>query len=424
MTAGADLEYASNAASEVEIAEHLLRCDADFVPPLSSRVDVRAYARKIAGKASRFEAWSGRALVGLVAAYCNDQERRIAYITSVSVLREWTGKGVAARLIGRCLAHAAAAGMRWVSLEVGKDNAPAIALYEKSGFVLGQATGSFVAMNLDLELQGEGAHMSAKRQFNREIADTNDHQYAYHFDFDVMHPYMLRSFEPFFNEGSLLELGSFKGDFTRRFLPYFEDITCVEASDVAIDEARAKLGDRVTFVNSPFETAKLPKRYDNVVLTHVLEHLDDPVFVLRLINEQWLTSGGRLFLVCPNANAPSRQIAVKMGLITHNAAVTPAEAAHGHRRTYSLDTLQRDVAAAGLKVAHRSGIFFKALANFQWDRLLSTDIISKEYLDGCYELGQQYPDLCSSIFLLCQRGDGASEGRADPVTSGRPASRQ
>jgi len=106
--------------------------------------------------------------------------------------------------------------------------------------------------------------------------------------------------------------------------------------------------------------------------------------------------------VCPNANAPSRQIAVKMGLISHNVAVTPAEAKHGHRCTYTLDTLERDAVAAGLKVLHRSGIFFKALANFQWDRILQTDIISKEYLEGCYKLGQHYPDLCSSIFLMCE----------------------
>jgi hypothetical protein len=102
--------------------------------------------------------------------------------------------------------------------------------------------------------------------------------------------------------------------------------------------------------------------------------------------------------------APSRQIAVKMGLITHNSAVTPAEKEHGHRITYTLDTLERDAKAAGLKVVHRSGIFFKAFANFQWDKLLQTDIISKEYLDGCYQLGQQYPELCSSIFLLCKKG--------------------
>ena len=203
-----------------------------------------------------------------------------------------------------------------------------------------------------------------------------------------------------------MELGSFKGDFTKRFLSYFDDVTCVEASIVAIEEAKIKLEDKVNFVNSRFETVILPKRYDNIVLTHVLEHLDDPILVLKRINDEWLAKGGRFFLVCPNANAPSRQIAVKMGLISHNSAVTHAEAEHGHQCTYSLDTLERDALAAGLKVVHRSGIFFKALANFQWDQLLNTDIISKEYLEGCYKLGQHYPDLCSSIFLMCEKGEG------------------
>ncbi len=243
------------------------------------------------------------------------------------------------------------------------------------------------------------------RNFNKEIVDNDGRNYFYGFDYDVMHPYMIKSFEPLFNKGSLLELGSFKGDFTKRFLPHFDDVTCVEASSDAINEARQNLGNKVTFFNELFEKVTLPKRYDNIILTHVLEHLDDPILVLKRINDEWLAPGGRFFLVCPNANAPSRQIAVKMGLISHNAAVTPAEAEHGHCCTYTLDTLERDAVAAGMNVVHRSGIFFKALANFQWDRLLQTDIISKEYLDGCYKLGQQYPDLCSSIFLMCERGE-------------------
>jgi len=397
----APVEYLLNRASGAEIAEHLLRCDADFVPTLSERVEIPDYAKKIVNKATRFEAWSNGSLIGLVAAYCNDQETHIAHITSVSVLKAWTGQGIGANLIDQCVTQAKAVGMQQIGLEVAAANVAAIRLYEKSGFEVGTADKPLVPMTLDLK--GEET-MNNKRDYNVEIADTNDHKYAYGFDFDVMHPYMIKSFEPFFNKGSLLELGSFKGDFTRRFLPYFEDVTCVEASEVAVVAAKKKLGDKVTFINSLFEKATLPKRYNNIVLTHVLEHLDDPVLVLKRINDEWLAEGGRFFLVCPNANAPSRQIAVKMGLISHNAAVTSAEAEHGHRCTYTLDTLERDAVAAGLKVVHRSGIFFKALANFQWDRLLQTDIISKEYLEGCYKLGQQYPDLCSSIFLLCERG--------------------
>jgi N-acetylglutamate synthase-like GNAT family acetyltransferase len=368
---------------------------------LSERVAIPAYAKKILHNATRFEAWSNATLVGLVAAYCNDTDTGIAHITSVSVLKACTGKGLGAQLLHRCIAHAKAMDMQHVRLEVTASNRPAIHLYEKHGFVPGPLNGSVVTMTLHLRREET---MSNQRDYNVELSDTADHRYAYGFDFDVMHPFMIKSFEPFFNKGSLLELGSFKGDFTRRFLPYFDDVTCVEASEIAVAEAKMTLSDKATFVNALFENVTLPKRYDNIVLTHVLEHLDDPVLILKRINDEWLAPDGRFFLVCPNANAPSRQIAVKMGLISHNAAVTPAEAEHGHRCTYTLDTLERDAVAAGLKVVHRSGIFFKALANFQWDRLLQTDIITPEYLDGCYSLGQQYPDLCSSIFLMCEHG--------------------
>lgn len=247
--------------------------------------------------------------------------------------------------------------------------------------------------------------MTKKRDYNEEFDDNVGRKYAYGFDFDVMHPYMVKSFEPFFRkDGDLLELGSWKGDVTKRLAEHFDDISCVEASDVAAAEVVKKMDGKVTMHNALFEEVDLPKKYDNIVMTHVLEHLDDPIKVLKRINDEWLADDGRFFLVVPNANAPSRQIAVKMGLISHNTAVTDAEKAHGHQITYTLDTLERDARAAGLKVVHRSGVFFKALANFQWDEILKTDIVSPEYLEGCYQLGQQYPDLCASIFLMCEKG--------------------
>jgi hypothetical protein len=135
---------------------------------------------------------------------------------------------------------------------------------------------------------------------------------------------------------------------------------------------------------------------------HTLEHLDNPKDILQKVST-WLSDTGVLYLVCPNANAPSRQIAVKMGLISHNAAVTPAEKEHGHRKTYSLDTLEQETVGTDLKVTHRGGIFFKGLANFQFDKLMGGDVISQGYLDGCYQVGMLYPDLCASIYLICEK---------------------
>jgi ribosomal protein S18 acetylase RimI-like enzyme len=146
-----DLEYARNRGSAAQIAEHLSTCDADFVPALSARVDIGQYAEKIRSKATRFEAWSGGVLVGLVAAYLNDAEARIGYVTSVSVLQDWKGRGIGAQLMGQCIAHATASGMRQITLEVGRDNAPAIRMYERSGFRAGDEDPPFIRMHLMLE---------------------------------------------------------------------------------------------------------------------------------------------------------------------------------------------------------------------------------------------------------------------------------
>lgn len=380
---------------------HLEACEAGFVPPLGQRVAIADYAAQLAQSAWLSEAWEEGNLVGLVAVYCNDPDRILAFVSNVSVHPDHRRRGIARHLLSEAIFHIR--GRQFARIELRSDiRAPkAVALYQSMGFDSIGQDGTALTMRLDLQ---EEIGMTAPRDYDAEFQDTADHKYAYDFDFDVMHGYMMRAYEAFRRPGNVLELGSYKGDFTRRLLGTHDDITCVEASAMAVDVARERLGDTVTLVHALFEEAELPQRYDNVILAHVLEHLEDPVGTLRRINDEWLADGGRLFLVCPNANAPSRQIAVKMGLISHNAAITASEAEHGHRITYSLDTLERDAVAAGLNVVCRSGIFFKALANFQWDRLLKTDIISPAYLDGCYALGQQYPDLCSSIYLICERG--------------------
>lgn len=149
------VEYLLNKASVAEIAQHLRTCDTGFVPPLSCRVEIKDYAQKILCYAVRFEAWSDGTLIGLVAAYCNDQDMRTAYITSVSVLKEWTGKGVATCLMSLCIKHVNALGMKQICLEVASNNIPAIRLYEKSGFAVNAANALFVNMHLYLESGNE-----------------------------------------------------------------------------------------------------------------------------------------------------------------------------------------------------------------------------------------------------------------------------
>ena len=238
------------------------------------------------------------------------------------------------------------------------------------------------------------------RNHNLEYDDNETRKYAYDFD-TIIRRYLLRTLEPHFVQGgTVLELGCFKGDMTEQILEYFPNITVVEAASDLAEIVRDRFPGRVEVINSTFEDAQIDRRYDNVFLVHTLEHLDDRIGILARFRN-WLSPAGKLFVAVPNANALSRQIAVKMGLIEHQSAVTPAEAQHGHRCTYSMDVLLSEIRQAGYGVEDYGGILLKPLANFQFDRAITEGIVSEAYIEACHELAKTYPDLSASLYVIC-----------------------
>jgi ribosomal protein S18 acetylase RimI-like enzyme len=139
-------------ATSAQIAEHLRRCDGDFNPPLSDRVDLDVYAEKISAFATRYEAWSGATLIGLVAVYANDPTAERAFVTSVSVVREHQGQGLATRLMARAIDGTRRRGFRRLELEVGRGNTAAIRLYTDTGFAMVCEEDQMVRMNLELQV--------------------------------------------------------------------------------------------------------------------------------------------------------------------------------------------------------------------------------------------------------------------------------
>ncbi|MFA5828071.1 MAG: GNAT family N-acetyltransferase [Candidatus Shapirobacteria bacterium] len=129
-----NIRYEINTASEKEIYSHLVKCDGDFVPSLSKTVNIEKYSKKLFAKAIRFEAWSGKVLVGCVAAYINDKINHLAYITNVSVIREYMGQGIASGLLLRCIEYVKENKFCKILLEVNKHNSLAISLYKKFNF--------------------------------------------------------------------------------------------------------------------------------------------------------------------------------------------------------------------------------------------------------------------------------------------------
>ena len=157
------------------------------------------------------------------------------------------------------------------------------------------------------------------RNHDQEYQDNETRRYAYDFD-SVIRKYLLRTLEAYFQrDGAALELGCYRGDMTAQILDYFPSVTVIEAAGELAKIVRARFPGKVTVITSSFENALIESKYDNIFVVHTLEHLDDPIGVLVKVRD-WLTPAGHLFVAVPNANALSRQIAVKMGLVECNAS--------------------------------------------------------------------------------------------------------
>jgi ribosomal protein S18 acetylase RimI-like enzyme len=115
------------------LAAHLRTCDHTFVPPLSQRVDIDAYAQRLADRAERFEVWQGQRLIGVVAAYLPPGEAE-AFVSNVSIDPAARGRGLARRLLTDTIAEAHRLGLRRLRLEVNPDNTAAANLYSTLGF--------------------------------------------------------------------------------------------------------------------------------------------------------------------------------------------------------------------------------------------------------------------------------------------------
>ena len=127
------LQFRRDTATTDDVHAHLMRCDADFTPPLSSRLALEDYAAKLAERAARFEAWDEGRLVGLVAAYVTPGAPE-AFISNVSVVPELRGHGVAAALVADCIDRARGSGAATLTLEVATADRTAGRFYEKLGF--------------------------------------------------------------------------------------------------------------------------------------------------------------------------------------------------------------------------------------------------------------------------------------------------
>lgn len=124
-----------NKGSYKFIYDLVVDLDGEFVPPLSTRIDLEQYSKKMDEYATVLAALSANGdLKGAIAFYCNDIQTKVAYITYLGVARFARGQGLGSALLDACIAKCAEVGMLRIDVKTWESNAPAIRLYQSRLF--------------------------------------------------------------------------------------------------------------------------------------------------------------------------------------------------------------------------------------------------------------------------------------------------
>ena len=177
------------------------------------------------------------------------------------------------------------------------------------------------------------------RDYNSEVKDRKN-TYNYEFD-DKMNGFKIKNLLEHVDSdkiNSVLEVGCFEGGMTSLLNETFREVDIVEPSTDCIGKMRSQ-GYPNVFINDILENYTTEKRYDLIIISHTLEHIDDRIAALRKA-ESLLAPDGYLYVVVPNGTSISRLIAHKLGLMPYPCCVTEGEREHGHFITYDLHSLE------------------------------------------------------------------------------------
>ena len=115
-----------------EVRAFLLETDNEFPTPLSARVDIDAYAKKLSEFSEFSLCWDGESIVGMISCYTNQPP--LGYMTNACVKKQYQARRVFSKLFQQLRDNARERGILRFQLEVDADNDNARRVYEHYGF--------------------------------------------------------------------------------------------------------------------------------------------------------------------------------------------------------------------------------------------------------------------------------------------------
>ncbi len=221
---------------------------------------------------------------------------------------------------------------------------------------------------------------------------------------DYMRFYTFQTLKPFLvnKESNALEFGCSDGQMTKMISECVKELDVVDGAERFLEEAKKRNIKNAIYTHSLFENFETSKRYDYIFATYIITHIEELQLFFNKV-KSLLNENGLLFVAVPNSRVLSRQLALQMGMLKDLYLLSPNDISHGHCRAYDRVKLNADLVTNGFDIISQGGIILKPLADFQMDKLIDTEILKKEQMEGLYKLGMEFPDLSGAIYAVCKK---------------------
>ncbi|MFZ4516261.1 MAG: methyltransferase domain-containing protein [Acidimicrobiia bacterium] len=216
----------------------------------------------------------------------------------------------------------------------------------------------------------------------------------------VMVEYSVEIFRRWYRGGDVLEIGPADGVSSHLLNNFVDSLTLLEGSENYAAALRTALPTS-TVEAMLIEEYNPSRQFDAIVLSHVLEHVEDAGAALARI-KQWLRPGGFLFAATPNALSFHRQVGVIAGDLDDEHELNAADRSIGHRRVFDGSSLRALFTAAALEVHYFGGYFLKSLSNSQL-----AAVSDLPHLRALMRAGERVPENAADIYVIATLPDDA-----------------
>lgn len=198
---------------------------------------------------------------------------------------------------------------------------------------------------------------------------------------------------------SALELGIGYGITTEVFKTFFERYCIIDCDrELTQDFITKEENKNIEVINVYFEEYNTKERFDAIIMGFVLEHVDDPDFILNKYSE-FLSERGKLFVAVPNATSLHRRIAYEAGMMPDLYKFNEVDIKVGHKRYFDVMRLKNLLNSCGYEIISLEGIFLKPITTSQMEKLGFNENIFTSLL----KIGKEYPELSNSILAMAIR---------------------